>query len=193
MITLDQLFVVVKSHFPATLGAIIGAWNKRETRSSYIVETFKQDLSGKLLITILAVFAIVMGVSIGKWVSVALVGYYELPQHVIPVIEFVTALNGIKIVDSVVKSVDKSLDVVSSELLRNKILSTVREGSVFVLNGNADRAQSVVDKLYYKMPDLPPVQFYFMLNKSGLDDAINTLLPPLQSEDLNKYASTKLT
>ena len=70
-----------------------------------------------------------MGVCIGKWVSVALVGYYELPVHVIPVLEFITALNGIKIVDSVVKGVDKSLDVISEKLpsLVSTVLDTLSD------------------------------------------------------------------
>lgn len=112
---LDQIFSVVKDYFPATLGAIIGAWNKRGEKNNLkqILETSSLD---KLSVTFIALFAIVVGVCIGKWVSVALVGYYELPEHVIPVLEFVTALNGIKLVDSVVKGVDKSLDVVAEKL-----------------------------------------------------------------------------
>ena len=112
---LDQIFSVVKDYFPATLGAIVGAWNKRGERNSlkHLIETSSLD---KLSVTIIAIFAIVIGVCIGKWVSVALVGYYELPPHSIPVLEFVTALNGIKLVDSVVKGVDKSLDVIAEKL-----------------------------------------------------------------------------
>ena len=34
----------------------------------------------------------------------------------------------------------------------------------------------------FGMPDLLSVQFYFLLAKSGLDTAINTLLTSLQSE-----------
>ena len=112
---LDQIFSVVKEYFPATLGAILGAWNKRGEKGSikYLLET---NLSDKLSVTVIALFAIIVGVCIGKWVSVALVGYYELPPHSIPVLEFVTALNGIKLVDSVVKGVDKSLDVIAEKL-----------------------------------------------------------------------------
>ena len=125
---LDQIFSVVKDYFPATLGAIIGAWNKRGEKGSlkYILETSSFD---KLSITFIALFAIIVGVCIGKWVSVALVGYYELPEHVVPVLEFITALNGIKIVDSVVKGVDKSLDVISEKLpsLVSTVLDTLSD------------------------------------------------------------------
>ena len=112
---LDQIFTVVKEYFPATLGAILGAWNKRGEKGSlkYLLETSSFD---KLLITIIAAFAILVGISIGRWVSVALTGYYDLPEHVIPILEFVTALNGIKLVDSVLKGVDKTLDIINEKL-----------------------------------------------------------------------------
>ena len=112
---LDQIFSVVKEYFPATLGAILGAWNKRGEKGSlkYLLETSSFD---KLLITIIAAFAILVGISIGRWVSVALTGYYDLAEHVIPILEFVTALNGIKLVDSVLKGVDKTLDIVNEKL-----------------------------------------------------------------------------
>ena len=125
---LDQIFSVIKGYLPATLGAILGAWNKRGEKGSikYLLET---NLSDKLSVTVIAIFAIIVGVCIGKWVSVALVGYYELPPHSIPVLEFVTALNGIKLVDSVVKGVDKSLDVVADKLpkLVSNILDTLSD------------------------------------------------------------------
>lgn len=125
---LDQIFSAVKDYFPATLGSIIGAWNKRGEKNNlkHILSTTSLD---KLSITFIAIFAIVVGVCIGKWVSVALVGYYDLPTHVIPVLEFVTALNGIKLVDSVVKGVDKSLDVVAEKLpkLVSNILDTLSD------------------------------------------------------------------
>lgn len=112
---LDQVFAVAKEYFPATLGAIIGAWNKRGEKGSlkYLLETSSFD---KLLVTIIAAFAILVGISIGRWVSVALTGYYDLPEHVIPILEFVTALNGIKLVDSVLKGVDKTLDIINDKL-----------------------------------------------------------------------------
>lgn len=119
---IDQIFSVIKDYFPATLGAIIGAWNKRGERNSlkHLIETSSLD---KLSVTFIAVFAIVVGVCIGRWVSVALVGYYDLPEHVIPILEFVTAMNGIKLVDSVVKGVDKSLDVAAEKL--PKLVSSI--------------------------------------------------------------------
>lgn len=123
---LDQIFSVVKEYFPATLGAILGAWNKRGEKGSlkYLLETSSFD---KLLITIIAAFAILVGISIGRWVSDALTGFYDLPQHVVPIIEFVTALNGIKLVDSVLKGVDKTLDIINEKLpnVISNILDTI--------------------------------------------------------------------
>ena len=112
---LDQIFSVVRDYFPATLGAILGAWNKRGEKD-HLKHLLQTSVLDKLSVTVIALFAIIVGVCIGKWVSVALVGYYELPPHSIPVLEFVTALNGIKLVDSVVKGVDKSLDVIAEKL-----------------------------------------------------------------------------
>ena len=119
---LDQIFSIVKEYFPATLGAIVGAWNKRGEKNSLknLLQTSTLD---KLSVTFIAVFAIIVGISIGRWVSVALVGYYDLPEHVIPILEFVTAMNGIKLVDSVVKGVDKSLDVAAEKL--PKLVSSI--------------------------------------------------------------------
>ena len=125
---LDQIFSVVKDYFPATLGAILGAWNKRGEKD-HLKHLLQTSVLDKLSVTVIALFAIIVGVCIGKWVSVALVGYYELPTHSIPVLEFVTALNGIKLVDSVVKGVDKSLDVVADKLpkLVSNILDTLSD------------------------------------------------------------------
>ena len=125
---LDQIFSVVKEYFPATLGAILGAWNKRGEKN-HLKHLLQTSVLDKLSVTVIALFAIIVGVCIGKWVSVALVGYYDLPPHSIPVLEFVTALNGIKLVDSVVKGVDKSLDVVADKLpkLVSNILDTLSD------------------------------------------------------------------
>ena len=125
---LDQIFSVVKEYFPATLGAILGDWNKRGEKN-HLKHLLQTSVLDKLSVTVIALFAIIVGVCIGKWVSVALVGYYDLPPHSIPVLEFVTALNGIKLVDSVVKGVDKSLDVVADKLpkLVSNILDTLSD------------------------------------------------------------------
>ena len=76
-------------------------------------------------------------------------------------------------------------------LMRNGILAKIENDAIALNSSKIDEAQTLVDKMYFKMPDLLPTQFYFLLAKSGLDNAINTLLTPLQSEDLNKYAMYK--
>lgn len=80
---------------------------------------------------------------------------------------------------------------VVNELLRNKFLAAVRNDQIIIMGGKVEKAQSVIDRMYYGMVDLLPVQFYFLLAKSGLDTAIDTLLTSLKSEDLNKYAMYK--
>ena len=76
-------------------------------------------------------------------------------------------------------------------MLRNKFLAAVRNDQIVIIGGKVEQAQSVIDRMYFKMPDLLPTQFYFLLAKSGLDTAIDTLLTSLQSEDLDKYATYK--
>ena len=76
-------------------------------------------------------------------------------------------------------------------LMRNGIFAKIQNDAITLNPSKIDEAQTLVDKMYFKMPDLLPTQFYFLLAKSGLDNAINTLLTPLQSEDLNKYAMYK--
>ena len=76
-------------------------------------------------------------------------------------------------------------------LMRNGILAKIQNDAITLNPSKIDEAQTLVDKMYFKMPDLLPAQFYWLLAKSGLDVAINTLLPPLKDEDLNKYAMYK--
>ena len=80
---------------------------------------------------------------------------------------------------------------VANELLRNKILAAVRNNQIIIMGGKVEQAQSVIDRMYYVMADLIPTQFYFLLAKSGLDNAIDTLLPPLKTENLAKYSMYK--
>ena len=42
-----------------------------------------------------------------------------------------------------------------------------------------------------ELPDLTPVQFHYMLNKSGLSDAIALLLPALKGEDNERWSIYK--
>ena len=76
-------------------------------------------------------------------------------------------------------------------LMRNGIFAKIQNDAITLKPSKIDEAQTLIDKMYFKMPDLPPTQFYFLLAKSGLDVAINTLLPPLKDVDLNKYAMYK--
>ena len=76
-------------------------------------------------------------------------------------------------------------------LMRNGIFAKIQNDAIILNPSKIDEAQTLVDKMYFKMPDLLPTQFYFLLAKSGLDVAINTLLPLLKDVDLNKYAMYK--
>ena len=76
-------------------------------------------------------------------------------------------------------------------LMRNGILAKIENDAITLNPSKINEAQTLVDKMYFNMPDLLPTQFYFLLAKSGLDTAIDTLLTSLQSQDLNKYATYK--
>ena len=76
-------------------------------------------------------------------------------------------------------------------LTRNGIFAKIQNDAITLKPSKIDEAQTLVNKMYFNMPDLLPTQFYFLLAKSGLDTAIDTLLTSLQSEDLNKYATYK--
>lgn len=75
--------------------------------------------------------------------------------------------------------------------MRNGIFAKIQNDAITLKPSKIDEAQTLVDKMYFKMPDLLPTQFYFLLAKSGLDTAIDTLLTSLQSVDLDKYATYK--
>lgn len=76
-------------------------------------------------------------------------------------------------------------------LMRNGIFAKIQNDAITLNPSKIDEAQTLVDKMYFKMPDLLPTQFYFLLAKSGLDTAIDTLLTSLQGVDLDKYATYK--
>lgn len=77
-------------------------------------------------------------------------------------------------------------------LKANKIAAVQLNNDVFLLLKRQEvEAQRLLDKLYYGVTDLLPVQFHFMLAKSGLDNAMNSLLNALQSVDIEKYAMYK--
>lgn len=87
--------------FPATIGSVIAVWRKRNE-----VTYREMDVVQKASIVLVALFAIMVGVCIGKWVGGAIAAYYSTTPFITILIEFATALNGLKIVDSLIKSVE---------------------------------------------------------------------------------------
>lgn len=80
---------------------------------------------------------------------------------------------------------------VTTLLYSNFIFSKVENSTMLVTEGKFVDAQALIDKTYYGVPDLIPAQFYYLLAKSGLDDAIQELLPPLRTENISKYSKYK--
>lgn len=76
-------------------------------------------------------------------------------------------------------------------LYSNFIFPKTIGNTLLVTKDKYKDAQGLLDKTYYGVKDILPSQFYYLLAKSGLDDAIQVLLPPLKEEDLNKYSKYK--
>lgn len=87
----------------------------------------------------------------------------------------------------------KGLDVQTAyNAVKTKVLFVkIENNELHVIAGQANIAQAMVDELAAHMPNLLPVQFHYMLNKYGFDDAIAVLLPALKTENLEKYAMYK--
>lgn len=51
--------------------------------------------------------------------------------------------------------------------------------------------QLIIDNYIKPMPDLLPAQFFYLLAKYSIDNAIDILLVNLKNEDLEKYAKYK--
>ena len=86
---------------------------------------------------------------------------------------------------------DMSYEDVMTVLYSNFIFPTQQGVDVLISPIQKINAQALIDKTYYGMKDLTPTQFYYLLANSGLDDAIDVLLPPLRTENLSKYSMYK--
>ena len=86
---------------------------------------------------------------------------------------------------------DMSYEDVMTVLYSNFIFPTQQGVDVLISPTHKISAQALIDKTYYGMKDLTPTQFYYLLANSGLDDAIDVLLPPLRTENLSKYSMYK--
>lgn len=87
----------------------------------------------------------------------------------------------------------KGLDIlVAYQAVKTKVLFVkIENDELKVIASQSNVAQMIIDELAAHMPDLVPVQFHYMLNRYGLDDAIAILLPALKTENLEKYAMYK--
>lgn len=108
---LTSFIAFAKSVFPAAIGSVIAVWRKRNE-----VNFREMDAFQKASMLAVALFAILVGICIGKWVGGAVAAYYTTSPVITTLIEFVTALNGLKIVDSAIKSVEAALDIVTKNV-----------------------------------------------------------------------------
>lgn len=86
---------------------------------------------------------------------------------------------------------DMTTEKVMVLLYSNFIFPKLENNKVFVSSDRKEDAQSILDREYYQVEDLNQNQFYFLLAKTGLDEAIKILLPPLRSENIDKYSQYK--
>ena len=108
---ITSFLAFTKGIFPAAIGSVIAVWRKRNE-----VNFREMDAYQKASMILVALFAILVGVCIGKWVGGAVAAYYTTSPMITTLIEFVTALNGLKIVDSAIKSVEAALDIVTKNV-----------------------------------------------------------------------------
>ena len=73
-------------------------------------------------------------------------------------------------------------------LMRNGIFAKIQNDAITLKPSKIDEAQTLVDKMYFNMPDLLPAQFYWLLATVGLEQVIDTLLENLKQTDPQKYA-----
>lgn len=120
-----SLLTFAKGVFPATVGSIIAVWRKRKE-----VKFEEMSAYQKVSMLVVIISAIVIGVCIGKWVGGAIALYFGVEQGVqMVLIEFATALNGLKIVDSLIKSAESALDIVTENvpILINKVVGAISD------------------------------------------------------------------
>lgn len=120
-----SLLTFAKGVFPATIGSIIAVWRKRKEVKLEDMSTFQ-----KFSMVFVVISAIIIGVCIGKWVGGAIGLYFGIEQSVqMVLIEFVTALNGLKIVDSLIKGAESALDIVTENIpvLINKVVKVISD------------------------------------------------------------------
>ena len=86
---------------------------------------------------------------------------------------------------------DMTYEHVMTILYSSFIFPTQQGVDVLISPTQKISAQALIDNTYYGMKDLIPTQFYYLLANSGLDDAIDVLLPPLRAENLPKYSMYK--
>lgn len=119
------LLTLAKANAPAIIGALLAVWKRKDG-----VSFDEMDAMQKAQTLLVALCAIVIGVCIGKWIGGIIALYWSISSTVPNMfIEFVIALNGLKIIDSITKSADASLDILTENvpMLVKRIISNLIE------------------------------------------------------------------
>lgn len=118
---ITSFLTFASGYFPATLGSLIAVWRKKQD-----VKFRELDNAQKFSMIAVAIVAIIIGICIGTWAGGAIVSYFGITGiFQIYLIQFATALNGLKIVDSLIASSEKSLDIITESI--PKVVSSVME------------------------------------------------------------------
>lgn len=81
------------------------------------------------------------------------------------------------------------LDTIKTQLQLQNISFTDAYGKLEVSNKDIEKIDLVLKEVI--IPNLLPAQFYWLLAKAGLEQAIDTLLESLKQTDEDKYAMYK--
>lgn len=119
------LLALSKANAPAIVGALLAVWRRKDG-----VKFEEMDAMQKIQTILVALCAIVIGVCIGKWIGGVIALYFSIASTAPNMlIEFIVALNGLKIIDSITKSADASLDILTENIpmLVKRVINIVIE------------------------------------------------------------------
>ncbi len=78
------------------------------------------------------------------------------------------------------------------EMYREFMFPVLEDDKILIDRQCCVDAQKFLNQHYFKMPDLLPMQFYYLMAKLNIDETINdVLLPNLKNEDVDRYLMYK--
>ena len=106
---LFSLLAALKAFLPAIFGSLIAVWKRGSSSSTKLKDL---ALSEKLVLAVLIVFAFIISVFLGKWLGGAITLQFGFNSTWGVVVEFITAISSLKVIDGVLSSADGIVKVV---------------------------------------------------------------------------------